>query len=253
MHCRYRGPAIGLLVAGLAMALTSCRSDPQPPPVTVVFLDCTRSTAAAKASMLADFGVVLDQVASEGGRLLVDVLDDNPLAHARVVIDQSFRISEAQGNRLVERRQRAARRAAARDAVRRLLDGPRPAPSSDIFGAVVSGAQRFGSLPPSGHRRLVLLSDMVSTTPPYNLRARRWGQAAIDRLVSDLRTARLLPDLSGVDVWVGGASLSRGHDLSATRILEIRALWLTVFTAAGATVTVYAPQLVGLRQLPEEG
>jgi hypothetical protein len=253
MNRRFSSPAVALLVAILALSLTSCRSEPQPPPVTVLFLDLTRSTTAAKASMLADFEVILEQVAAEGGRLLVDILDDNPLAHARVMVDQSFRISEAEGNRLVERQRRTARRAAASNAVKVLLDSPRYAPSSDVFGALVSGAQRLQSMPPAGRRRLVLLSDMVSTTPPYNLRARRWDQAAIDRLVRDLRTAHLLPDLSGVDVWVGGASLSRGHDLSATRILEIKMLWLAVFAAAGATVTVYAPQLVTSHHPPERG
>jgi hypothetical protein len=220
----------------------------------VVFVDLTRSTTATKTSMLADFQVILEQVATEGGRLIVDVIDDNPLAHARVVIDQSFRIAEAQGNRLVERQHRAARQAAASNAIKALMDSPRPARSSDVFGALVSGAQRLQSLAANGHRRLIFLSDMVSTTPPYNLRAQRWNQAAIDRLVRDLRTARLLPDLSGVDVWVGGAGLSHGgNDLSATRILELRMLWLAVFAATGATVTVYAPQLVSLQDLPERG
>jgi hypothetical protein len=254
MHRRSSGLAIVVLAAVLALSVTSCRSAPQPPPVTVVFLDLTRSTTAAKASMLADFQVVLGQVAAEGGRLIADVLDDNPLAHSRVVVDQAFAITEAQGNRLVERQRRAARRAAAGDAVKALLDSPRPARSSDVFGALVSGAQRLQSLPQSRHRRLVFLSDMMSTTSPYNLRARRWDQAAIDRLVRDLRAAHLLPDLSGVEVWVGGASLSRGgNDLPAARIVELKMLWLAVFAATGATVTLYVPQLAGIHDLPERG
>jgi hypothetical protein len=254
MHRRSRTLATIALAAVLALSAASCRSAPQPTPLTVVFLDLTRSTTAAKSSMLADFQVVLEQVAAEGGRLIAEVLDDNPLAHSRVVVDQSFTVPEAQGNRLVERQRRAARQAAAGNAVKALLDSPRPARSSDVFGALLAAAQHFQALPESGHRRLVLLSDMVSTTPPYNLGARRWNQAGIDRLVHDLRTAHLLPDLSGVDVWVGGASLARGgSDLPATRIVEIRRLWLAVFAAAGATVTVYAPQLVGIPELPERG
>lgn len=231
-------------IVALLAALSSCGSEPQPQPVTVLFVDLTRSTAHSRASTLADFLAVLDQVASERGRLLVDVIDGNPLAHARIVIDQNFSVPEARGNRLVERRKLAERRGAAVVAMRALLDGPRPGRSSDLIGAVVSGAQRLQSMPRDGARRLVFLSDMVSTTPPHNLLAHRWDRPAIDRLIADLEEAHMLPSLAGVDVWVAGAGLSSGEGLSAAAVLEIKALWLAVFAATGATVSVYASQLV---------
>jgi hypothetical protein len=194
--------------------------------------------------MLADFQAVLDQVASEHGRLLVDIVDGNPLAHARIAIDLSFTIPEAQGNHLVERRKLTERRRAAVAAMRALLDDPRPGRSTDLVGAVVSGAQRLQSIPGPGRRRLVFLSDMVDTTPPHNLLAHRWDQSAINKLLADLRAAHMLPSLAGVEVWVAGAGLSSGDGLPATTLLEIKALWLAVFAATGANVTVYASQLV---------
>jgi hypothetical protein len=233
------------IVAALAgLSLSSCSSEPQPQPVTVLFVDLTRSTAHNRASTLADFQVVLDQVASEHGRLLVDIVDSNPMAHARIAVDQNFSVPEAQGNRLVERRKLAEHRRAAVAAMQALLDGPRPGRSTDLIGAVVSGAQRLQSIPGGGRRRLVFLSDMVSTTPPHNLLAHRWDESAIDRLIADLRAAHMLPSLAGVDVWVAGAGLSSGEGPSSATVLEIKALWLAVFAATGATVTVYASQLV---------
>jgi hypothetical protein len=232
------------LVVLTALSLVSCRSAPAPQPLTVVLVDLTTSTRAANTSMRQDFRVVVDQVAAEHGRLLVDAIDGNPLAHARVLIDQSFRVPEAQGNRLVERSKLAARKAAANSAMDALLEGPRPARSTDVFGALVSGAHRLGSIPDAGRRRLVFLSDMVSTTTPHNMRGQQWDQPAIMRLVADLRAEGMLPNLSGVEVWVGGAGLASGDDLSATAVLEIRAVWLAVFVATGATVTRYAPQLL---------
>jgi class 3 adenylate cyclase len=233
------------IVATLAaLSLSSCNSEPQPQPVTVLFVDLTRSTAHSKTSTLADFQAVLDQVASEHGRLLVDIVDANPMAHARIAIDQTFSVPEAQGNRLLERKKLAERRRAAVAAMQALLDGPRPGRSTDLIGAVVSGAQRLQSILGGGRRRLVFLSDMVSTTPPHNLLAQRWDQPAIDRLIADLRAARMLPSLAGVDVWVAGAGLSSGAGLPPATLLEIKALWLAVFAATGAKVTVYAAQLV---------
>src|SRR6266545_7982483 len=131
----------------VALPLSSCRSRPQPQAVTLALVDLTRSTTPSRSSTLRDFQVLADQVASEHGRLLVDVIDDNPLAHARVVIDQSFRVPEARGNRLVERKKLEERSALAVKAMRVLLEAPRPARSTDVFGALVSAAQRLQSIP----------------------------------------------------------------------------------------------------------
>jgi hypothetical protein len=239
-----RNLAVAVVVTLAALAVSACRSQPPPQPVTVLFVDLTRSAADREGSMLADFRTVLDQVASEHGRLLADVIDGNPLAHARIAIDQSFAVPEAQGNRLVERRTFAERRSAAVAAMSALLYGSRPARSTDVFGAVVSGAQRLQSVPRAGLRRLVFLSDMISTTRPYNLLAHRWDRPAVNRLIADLRAKHMLPSLVGVDVWVAGAGLSSTDGPPAATLMEIKALWLAVFTATGARVTVYAPQLV---------
>lgn len=240
---RARGIALPLAVLAMLL-LTSCRSEQQPQPVTVVFIDLTGSTTTAKASMQQDFRVVADRVAAEHGRLLVDAIDENPLAHARVLVDQSFGVPEAQGNRLVEHKEIAARKAAAISAVKALLEAPRPGRSTDVFSALVSGAQRLQSIPGAGRRRLVFLSDMVNTTPPHRIRTQRWDQPAIGRLIADLRAEGMLPDLSGVEVWVAGAGLAAGDGLSARAVLEVRAVWMAVLATSGATVTVYAPQLL---------
>jgi hypothetical protein len=93
----------------------------------------------------------------------------------------------------------------------------------------------------------VFLSDMINTTPPHNLLARRWDQPAVHRLMADLRAERMLPSLAGVDVWVVGAGLSTSGGLPAGTLLQLKTLWLAVFAATGAKVTVYAPQLVSGR------
>jgi hypothetical protein len=232
-----------VLVLVLAPTLAACESK-QPQPVTLLYIDLTRSTATAEASTLHDVGVVVDTVASERGRFLVDVLDDNALAHGRLLIDLSFAIPEAHGNGLVERRKVAERRANAIAAVEAALNAPRPARFTDVFAGVASAGQRLQAFPPSTPRRLVILSDMISNAAGRNLTASTWDGVAIKRLLAGLRTDQLLPRLPGVEVWIGGAGLAQGGRLSATRILQIREVWLAVFAATGATVTFYGPQLL---------
>jgi hypothetical protein len=233
------------LLALIVVLAAGCDGSRQPQAVTLLYIDMTRSTASAKASALRDVDVVLDEVVSERGRLVIDVIDNSPLAHARVVTDLSFRVPEAGGNRLVERRKLDERRAGVTLAVRSLLDDPRPADSTDVFGALAAAGQRLQAFEgPAWRRRLVLLSDMVATTPPRSLTASRWDERSIAKLVEELRAARMLPRLSGTEIWVSGAGLSAGPGLSAARIMEIRAVWLAVFAATGAKVAFYGPQLV---------
>jgi hypothetical protein len=229
-----------LLVA--AVPLSGCTADGQL--VTLVYVDLTNSTAAFAASTLRDLQVVLDTVVSEHGRLLVDAVDDNALAHARVVADASFAVPEAQGNRLVERRKVAERKAAVTAAVTALLGAPRPARFTDVFAALAAAGLRLQAFPARERRRVVFLSDMVSNAPGRRLSASRWDSAAIGRLLAGLRANHMLPSLPGVEVWVGGAGLATGDRLPAAKVLEIRAVWQAVFAATGARLTVYGPQLL---------
>jgi hypothetical protein len=252
---RRRRPAAGwavLLRGGLVMStallmaavpLSGCTTtDDQP--VTLVYADLTRSTATFAASTLRDLQVVLDTVASEHGRLLVDAIDDNALAHARVAADASFAVPEAQGNRLVERRRVAERKAAVTAAVTALLGAPRQARFTDVFAALAAAGLRMQAFPERERRRIVFLSDMVSTAPDRNLPASKWDSAAIGRLLAGLRASHMLPSLPGVEVWVGGAGLATGDRLPAAKVLQIRAVWQAVFAATGARLTVYGPQLL---------
>lgn len=244
---RWRPAGSAAVLVVTALLLISCSARPQPRTVTLLYVDMTRSTVSAKTSVLRDVEVLLNEVASERGRLLVDIIDDNPLAHARVVADLSFAVPEAHGNRLVERRKLDERRAAAAATLRSLLEQPRPARSTDVFGALVVAGQRLQAFEgPGWRRRVVLLSDMVSTIPSRSLVASRWDRRSIDRLVERLRTDRMLPRLPDTEVWVSGAGLSAGDGLQATTILGIKAVWLAVFAATGATVTFYGPQLLKL-------
>jgi hypothetical protein len=241
--------ALVALLLAAAVVLAGCRapwSPPAPPPqppVTLLYVDVTRSSANANAmaAMARNLEAVLDQVLLEHGRLIVDVIDENPLAHAQVVADVTLTAPEAHGNPLSERKRVCARWSQAQAAVGTALARPRPSRWTDVFGALTSSGQRLQALPTGARRRVVFLSDMMSTAPGRNLPVRSWDQGAIDQLIDGLRADHELPALDGVDVWVGGVGLTDG--VSAAKILELRTLWLAVLKETGALVRVFGPDL----------
>jgi hypothetical protein len=240
MAARVRSVII-VVGAALAALLPACKDTPQR--VTVAFVDLPRSTAhenAADAS-LSNYEVVLKTVVSEKGRLVVDTIDANPVAHARPLVDVSFALRP--GETALQRQLRLCPQLDdARRAVEELLARPRPEGPTNVFGAVTLTGQRMTQFP-GQPTRAVYLSDMVSTMPERNLTAKSYDQAAIDELVEELRANGELPALGGAEIWVAGAALASDEGLPARKISEIRAVWDAVFASAGGVLAVWTDHL----------
>ena len=77
-------------------------------------------------------------------------------------------------------------------------------PRTDIFNAIVLAQKLFTD---EGKAKVfVLMSDMVEDSQPYNFYKIKWGPDTEEKLLSELEAHGLIPDLSGVCVYVAGAS-----------------------------------------------
>jgi hypothetical protein len=69
-------------------------------------------------------------------------------------------------------------------------------PRTDIFNAIVLAQKLFSD---EGKAKvLVLMSDMVEDSQPYNFYRLHWGPDTVEKLLSELDANGLIPDLSGV-------------------------------------------------------
>ncbi len=75
---------------------------------------------------------------------------------------------------------------------------------TDIFSSLIIAQQLFHN--ESRRKVLVLMSDMVEDHPPYRFDKISWSTATNQKLLSELDAKGLVPDLSGVCVYVSGAS-----------------------------------------------
>lgn len=102
-------------------------------------------------------------------------------------------------------------------------------PRTDIFNAIVLAQKLFSD---EGKARvLVLMSDMVEDSQPYNFYRLQWGPDTVEKLLGELDANGLVPDLSGVCLYVSGASAD-----TAEMAHRVGNFWATYFQRAKANM-----------------
>lgn len=75
---------------------------------------------------------------------------------------------------------------------------------TDIFSSVLLAEKIFSSEP--RRKVLILMSDMIEDYPPYAFDRMSWTPATTQKLLADLSAKRMIPNLTGVCVYVSGVS-----------------------------------------------
>lgn len=114
---------------------------------------------------------------------------------------------------------------------------------TDLVGAISSAADALRG-PPGIARRLVLFSGGFQTCPP-NLLTAEATDTGVGQLIEQLRAARLLPDLRGVQVWMAGAGRVVDTEVAPPpeRVEWLKQFWAAYFQAAGAQLVAWGPRL----------
>jgi hypothetical protein len=98
---------------------------------------------------------------------------------------------------------------------------------TDIFSSLLLAEKVFSA--ESRRKVLVLMSDMIEDYPPYSFDRMTWTPATTQKVLADLETRKMIPDLSGVCVYVSGVSAP-----SAELARNIGAFWEAYFRKAKA-------------------
>jgi hypothetical protein len=228
-----------VLVASLALgACTAGAGNPRA--VTVVLFDVSNSTLSedVRARYEATFEMVLEHVVASGGVLGADVIDDEPLVHGTLPINETFEPCTINDNGLACRSALEERRARAREAVSAIL--ATSSRGTDIFGALELAEQFFAAHPDAGDRTLVLLSDMIQSARGMHLGAvETWSEAETGALLARAPAV----DLAGVRVYVAGAGATTLEKITAEQVEGIRAFWARWFQEQGARIVFYGANL----------
>ena len=200
----------------------------------VIFVDFSQSIQSeARALFRQDIENRITPSLSAGDRILIAPIHDKTLTEFRPLVEATFPAKptfngwfdnvlnynrqvkeiDAQVGRLRE------------DITAQVADvfGRRHAsPWTDIFSSLVIAQKVFHDEP--RRKVLVLMSDMIEDYPPYRFEEASWSPATNEKILSELGAKGLIPDLSGVCVYVSGAS-ARSADTAA----QIGDFWRAYF------------------------
>jgi hypothetical protein len=101
---------------------------------------------------------------------------------------------------------------------------------TDIFSSVLLAEKIFSA--EQRRKVLILMSDMLEDYPPYSFDRITWTQGTTQKLLAELSTKRMIPNLTGVCVYVSGVSAP-----SAELARMVGGFWEAYFRAAKADLS----------------
>jgi len=202
----------------LAAGCTSSSSQATEPRATaiVVFVDFSSSVSKADLALFQqELTTQIIPSLSAGDRILIAPITERTLTDFRPLVDVTLSAKPQFNGWLdnVLRYNREVKDVEAqviqlkdklRTEVAEVFAKPRSSPHTDIFSSVILANKVFHN--ESRRKVLVLMSDMVEDSPPYRFETVSWNPATNQKLLADLDAKGLIPDLSGVCVYVSGAS-----------------------------------------------
>ncbi len=229
-------------LAGLLLLSTACVVSTEPLTTDVlIFVDFSGSISdASKSSFENDILNHVLPTLGPGDRILVAPIDDSTLTGFRTLVDTTFPPglpfngwSDNVLNHKVETAKLNARvddlKNDIEEAVDEIFEGGFASNRTDIFSSLILAQKIFHDR--QTRRVLILMSDMIVDYPPYRFDKMKWGEGKQEALLSELDEKGLIADLSGVCVYVSGATGS-----SAQQAAMIGRFWQAYFERSGANM-----------------
>lgn len=206
---------------------------------TVVLVDLGDSTLAVRDRYRKEIDNVV-KACQEGDTIIIDGIAYSGRASA----DPVKTVFEVPG--LTNPRQRdkilKARRADLNKVVdsvfhrRGLLSSGNPAKEKTELLQAVANAARYFLGSKASDKRLVLFTDGVEQSDLIDMMSSRLDVKVQQRVLADVKSKGIMQDLSGVQVWVAGATVDLSGRLSSSRATKIEAFWRLYFTRCNASM-----------------
>ena len=226
-------------LAGLLLA-TACVVSPEPLGTDVlIFVDFSGSISkASKASFEQDIRSKIIPSLGAGDRILVAPIDESTLTDFRTLVDTSFpEAIEFSGwsDNVLQHKVKADKLEARVEEIREsvgeevgsIFERGFVSKRTDIFSSLILAQKVFHNRPT--RKVLILMSDMIVDYPPYRFDKIAWDPGKREDMLSDLAERGLIANLSGVCVYVSGATAR-----SAEQAEMIGRFWQAYFERSGA-------------------
>ncbi len=245
------GSLLRLGIAGLLLA-AACNISAQPTGTDIlIFIDFSGSVGReSKASFEQDIQSLIIPSLSAGDRILIAPIHGRTLTDFRPLVDTTLppepEFNGWSDNVLKHKRDVAEITARVDELkeevgeqVSNVFKKGMSSKETDIFSSLILAQKVFHNRPT--RKVLILMSDMIVDYPPYRFDKIAWDAEKTEEMLSQLDANGLIPSLSGVCVYVSGATGG-----SAAQVGRIGGFWQAYFerTQADMNPSRYAHVLL---------
>jgi hypothetical protein len=208
-------------------------SDDKGPKIIIVFVDMSGSTNKARKSVYKNAFDKVYKSLDEGDRIVVGTITSHSYIDFKPKVDEEIPKKSIWINRLKYEQNLTRTKQKIKGAVDKLFNFKKGTQYTEILNSLNIADTIFHS-EQKRKKILVLLSDMIQDSKEYKFDKVRITNKYIENIIKNRTKQKLIPNLSGVKIYVAGASAA-----NSKRFRAIELLWTRYFKASGADFSTH--------------
>ncbi len=199
----------------------------------IVFIDMSGSTNKARKSVYKSAFDMIYKNLDQDDRLVVGTITSHSFIDFKPKVDEEIPKESIWVNRLKYEQNLTKIKQTIQKAVNQLFNYKHGTQYTEILNSLNIADTLFHS-EKKRKKVLVLLSDMIQDSKEYKFDKVKITNKYIENIITNRTKQKLIPNLSGVKIYVAGAS---AKDSKRFRAIEL--LWTRYFNAAGADFSTH--------------
>lgn len=208
-------------------------SPPQNPRVIIILVDMSGSTNQARQTVCKEAFEKIYQNLRHGDRVVVGTITSRSYIDFKPTVDEEIPKKTIWDNRLQFERKLTNTKEKIRREVNKLLSQKWGSPLTEILDSLNIADSIFHD-EKQRQKILVILSDMIQDSKEYNFDRDKITDEYINKVIRYRQENNLMPNLTGVKVYVAGASAA-----DSNKFREVQTFWARYFTESGADYSPY--------------
>ncbi len=216
-----------------AEAFGKSENSPQNPRVIIVLVDMSDSTNEARRTVYKEaFGKIYQNL-RQGDRIVVGTITSRSYIDFKPTVNEEIPKKTIWDNRLQFERNLTNTKQKIRREVNKLLSRQRGSALTEILDSLNIADTIFHD-EKERQKILVILSDMLQDSKEYKFNKDKITDEYINNVITYRQKNNLMPNLTGVKVYVAGASAA-----DSNRFRAVQSFWDRYFTKSGADFSLH--------------
>jgi hypothetical protein len=211
-----------------AVAFGKSEKSPENPRLILIFVDMSDSANEARRTVCKEAFEKIYQNLRQGDRVVVGTITSRSYTEFKPTVDAEIPKKTIWDNRLQYEKKLANTKEKIRGETNTLLSRERGTMLTEILDSLNIADIIFHD-EKERQKILVLLSDMIEDSKVCNFEKDKITDEYIDKVIRDRQKNKLIPNFTGVKVYVAGASAPDSNKFRA-----IQAFWARYLTKSGA-------------------